>query len=122
MKFTKVTGCAAMTLLAALALPVRPAAQVAGGGTTNFVPRWTNGTTLGNSNISDAGGTVAVIGQNGTIGSNGGNAPMALKVTGGFGVTNATGFGLQGAGGLTRLCPAMERHCLLRLRWAARVP
>ena len=100
MKFTKVTGCAAMTLLAALAVPVRPAAQVAGSGTTNFVPRWTNGTTLGNSNISDAGGTVAVIGQKGTIGSNGGNAPMALNVTGGFGVTNLTGFGLQGAGGL----------------------
>jgi hypothetical protein len=99
MKSTKVTFCAAMTLLAALAVPLRLAAQVGGSGTTNFVPRWTTSTTLGNSNISEAGGTVAVIGQNGTIGSNGGNAPMVFKVTGGFGVTNQGGFGPQGAGG-----------------------
>jgi hypothetical protein len=38
-------------------------------------------------------------GPNGTIGVNGGNAPTVLQVTGGFGVTNLTGFGPQGAGG-----------------------
>lgn len=37
MKSTRATFCAAMTLLAALAVPVRLAAQVADSGTTNFV-------------------------------------------------------------------------------------
>jgi endosialidase-like protein len=102
MKFDKVC-CAAITTLVALGLPLRPVAQVAGGGTTNFVPRWTNSTSLGNSNISDAGGVVAIIGKNGTINTNGGNAPIALKVTGGSGAENLTGFGVQGSGGLIQL-------------------
>ena len=99
MKTRTLTWITAITLFATLAIPVRLAAQVAGGGSTNFVPRWTSSTTLGNSNIFDAGGTVAITGPKGTIGVNGGNAPTAFKVTGGFGVTNLGGFGVQGAGG-----------------------
>jgi hypothetical protein len=75
------------------------AAQVNGSGSAGFVPRWTGGTTLGNSNIADAGGKVAVAGPNGTTGVNGGNAPTAFQVTAGSGVTNLSGFGVQGAGG-----------------------
>jgi hypothetical protein len=102
MKFEKAC-CVAITALVTLGIPVRPVAQVAGGGTTNFVPRWTNSTTLGNSNISDAGGVVAVIGQSGTINTNGGNAPISLKITGGSGAENLSGFGVQGSGGLIQL-------------------
>ena len=96
-------GFCIVMVLVALVSPVQPTAQVTGSGTTNFVPRWTTGTTLGNSNITDTGGIVSVIGKNGTVGTNGGNAPDALRVTGGFGVTNLTGFGVQGAGGLIRV-------------------
>jgi hypothetical protein len=96
-------ACYVVIIGAGLVFPVLLAAQVAGSGTANFVPRWTTNTTVGNSNISDAGGVVAVIGKNGAIGTNGGNAPDALRVTGGFGVTNLTGFGVQGAGGLIQV-------------------
>lgn len=96
-------GLCIVMVLVVLVSPVQPAAQVAGTGTTNYVPRWTNSTTLGNSNISDTGGVVSVIGKNGTVGTNGGNAPDTLRVTGGFGVTNLAGFGVQGAGGLIRV-------------------
>jgi Chaperone of endosialidase len=99
MQSRNVTWYVAIMLLAALVVPVRPAAQVAGTGTTSFVPRWTNSTTLGNSNISDAGGTVNVIGKNGTVGSNGGNAPIVLKVTGGLGVSGGAGGLIQAMSG-----------------------
>ena len=56
-------------MFAALAVPLQLAAQVDGSGTTDFVPRWTDSTTQGNSNISDIGGVVAVIGKNGTAAS-----------------------------------------------------
>jgi hypothetical protein len=96
-------GFCLVMVLVVLVFPVQPAAQVAGTGTTNYVPRWTNSTTLGNSKISDTGGVVSVVGKNGTVGTNGGNAPDTLRVTGGFGVTNLAGFGVQGAGGLIRV-------------------
>src|SRR5437762_4951901 len=93
-----------------LSLLVTAAAQVTGSGTTNFLPKWTGGTSLGNSALFQSGGQIGigttspvarltVIGLNGTIGINGGNAPKPLQVTGGFGVTNLSGFGVQGAGG-----------------------
>lgn len=87
MKFRNVTF-AASAMFAALAVPLQLAAQVDGSGTTDFVPRWTDSTTQGNSNISDIGGVVAVIGKNGTAASPvspAGNAPAALRVTGGLG-------------------------------------
>ena len=54
------TRFAAMTFFAALAIPLRPAAQVAGSGTTSFIPKWTGNTTLGNSKIVQSGGKVGV--------------------------------------------------------------
>ena len=81
------TYITAMTLLAALVTPLRLAAQVGGSGSTNYLPIWTNSTTLGDSKLFQTGGMVgigttspaamlAVIGPGGTIGTNGGNAPM----------------------------------------------
>jgi hypothetical protein len=109
-KSRTLTCITAMMIFAVLATPVRPTAQVTGSGTTNFIPKWTGSTTLGNSALFQSGGQVGigttspaarlnVIGLKGTIGVNGGNAPTALQVTGGLGVTNSGGFGMQGAGG-----------------------
>ena len=50
-------------------------AGVQGGGTTNYVPKWTGGTSLGNSTIFDDGTTVTVSGNiraSGNIGASGG--------------------------------------------------
>jgi hypothetical protein len=97
MRFTKL-AIAASAVFAGLVVPLQVTAQVVdGSGTTNVVPRWIDGNTLGNSNISDAGGVVAVTGQNGTAGTNSGTAPAALRVTGGSGAAN--GYGPQGTGG-----------------------
>jgi hypothetical protein len=50
----------AITLFAALAIPVQFAGQVTGSGTTNFIPRWTGSTTLGNSILFQSGGKVGI--------------------------------------------------------------
>jgi hypothetical protein len=50
----------AMTLFAPLAVSVRVAAQVAGSGTTNRIPIWTNSNTLGNSKLFQTGGKVGI--------------------------------------------------------------
>ena len=107
MKSRTLTCITAMTLFAALALPVQFAAQdVTGSGTINYVPRWTGSTTLGNSKIFQSGGmvgigttspiaTVDVIGQNATAGP----APTAFRVIGGGGGIAGTG-GLGTGGGI----------------------
>src|SRR6266851_2376454 len=90
----------------ALLLPM--AAQVGGTGTTNYVPIWSNSSTLGNSALFQSGGNVGVgnttplaildvKGKSGTSGVNNGNAPTALRVTGGLGLTSYVCCG--GAGG-----------------------
>lgn len=82
------------------------AAQVGGSGTTNYVPLWTNSSTLGNSVLFQSGGNVGVgntaplaildvKGKPGTNGINGGNAPTAFKVLGGLGAFGTA----SGAGG-----------------------
>jgi hypothetical protein len=43
-----------------LSLLITAPAQVTGSGTTNFIPKWTGSTTLGNSNIFQTGGTVGI--------------------------------------------------------------
>jgi len=105
----------AMTMFVALALPVQSAGQVTGSGTTNFIPKWTGSTTLGNSVIFQTGGkvgiqstspsaTLTVSGLNGTTGVNGGSAPTALQATGGFGAKLPLGtFGSAGTGGSVQL-------------------
>jgi hypothetical protein len=49
-----------MTLFVTLVIPVRFAAQVTGSGTTNFIPRWTGSTTLGNSKLFQTSGKVGI--------------------------------------------------------------
>ena len=49
-----------LTLFMALVTPSWLPAQVAGGGTTNRIPIWTNSNTLGNSNLFQTGGKVGV--------------------------------------------------------------
>jgi hypothetical protein len=108
------TRFAAMTLFAALAIPPRPAAQVAGSGTTNFIPKWTGNTSLGNSAIFQSGGQIGigtttpaarlhVIGLKGTDGTAGTaptSAPKVLNSTGGAGGNLPLGqFGTAGGGG-----------------------
>ncbi len=67
---------------------------VGGGGTTNYIPIWTNSTTLGNSTIFETGGMVGigdtspdaaldVVGPNASGTDK--NAPTVLQVTGGTG-------------------------------------
>src|SRR5690348_2828177 len=101
-------------LVVALAMPAGLAAQVAGSGTTNRIPIWTNSNTLGNSTLFQTGGkvgirtttptaTLDVIGANGSDNVSGGNAPMTFQVTGGVGARNNSGFGVQGAGGSIRV-------------------
>lgn len=74
------------------------AAQVGGTGTTNRVPLWINSSTLGNSVLSQSGGNVgvgntapiAILDVQGRSGTNGGNAPTALRVVGGRGASGTT--------------------------------
>jgi hypothetical protein len=112
------------SLLMVLFLRLPMAAQVGGGGTTNHVPLWTSTNNLGNSILVQSGGNVGVgntspvaildvRGKNGTSGTNGGNAPTAVRITGGLGVgqgasggpiqfisgTGASVFGAQGGMG-----------------------
>jgi hypothetical protein len=69
-----------------------PAVNVTGGGTLNFIPRWTAAHALGNSNIFEsAGGNVGI----------GTNSPAAnLDVNGGFKI-HGTGFGISNTGHVT---------------------
>src|ERR1700745_2476717 len=109
MKSRTLICIAAMTALAALTIPIPLAAQVSGGGTTNFIPKWTASTTLGNSILFQTAGkvgigtttpaaTLDVKGLNGSVTINGGNAPMALRVIGGSGVgISATEVGAGGS-------------------------
>ncbi len=103
---SRITGSLVMVLF--LLLPM--AAQVGGGGTANHVPLWTSPSTLGNSLLIQSGGNVGVgnsspvaildvRGKDGTINSNGGNAPTAMRIAGGRGAGSLTNFGPQGAGG-----------------------
>ena len=91
-----------------LLLPL--SAQVGGTGTTNHVPLWTSTSNLGNSILVQVGGNVGigisspvaildVTGKPGTPSTNGGNAPIGLRIQGGVGASNNTGFGQQGSGG-----------------------
>ena len=99
MRFTKV-AFAASAMFAALVVPLQVAAQVVdGSGTTNVVPRWIDSNTLGNSNISDPGGVVAVTGTERDGWDKWWDAPTALRVTGGSGAGNGSSFGTQGTGG-----------------------
>ena len=83
-------------LFLSLALPL--AAQVGGGGTTNYIPIWTDSNTLGDSTIYETNGMVGVGTTSPTatltvLGANGGAAQTpVLQVTGGMG-----GSGLVGA-------------------------
>ncbi len=98
-------------LMVAISTAVLPiSAQVTGEGTANRVPVWTNNTTLGNSNLfqafgkfginnSNPGAMLDVTGKPGTSDVFGGNATTALRISGGSGALNASGFGTQGAGG-----------------------
>src|SRR6266700_3760744 len=108
-------GC---LILGLFSLALSMAAQVSGTGTANYVPIWTNGTTLGNSKLFQTGNKVGigtttptarldVIGLNGTNGINGGSAPTdapkVLQVTGGRGGNLPGGYGSSGAGGPLQL-------------------
>jgi hypothetical protein len=84
-------------LFLSLALPL--AAQVGGGGTTNYIPIWTDSNTLGDSTIYETNGMVGVGTTSPTatltvLGANGGAAQTpVLQVTGGMG---GSGFGRGG--------------------------
>src|SRR3989442_2628639 len=104
MKSRTFTWFTVMALFAALRVPVQLAAQVAGSGTTNNIPIWTNSTTLGNSILFQTGGKVGigttspaaklhVVGQNGSAAQ---DAPMALQVSGGRGGNSANGSRFSG--------------------------
>jgi hypothetical protein len=97
------TWFGALTLLAALAFPVRPAAQVAGTGAANTIPIWTNSTTLGNSRaFQTTSGTLTVGGRDGTAASK--NAPTALSGLGGRGYSfSQSTIGSAGTGGAISL-------------------
>jgi hypothetical protein len=107
-------------LFTSFSLVLPTAAQVSGGGSTNYIPIWTNSTTLGNSTIFQSFGnvgigtttpsaTLAVIGRNGVAGFPvlqviGGKAGFsmfngalgsAIQLTAGTG-----GGGLSGKGGV----------------------
>ena len=115
MKSRIVTCITSIVLFATLANPVQLTAQITGGGTANFVPKWTGSTTLGNSVMFQTGGkvgiqttspsaTLTVRGLNGSTGVNGGNALMALQATGGIGAKLPSGtFGSAGTGGSLQL-------------------
>jgi len=105
MKF-RISGLVVTVLV--LLLPM--AAQVGGAGTTNHVPLWTSTSNLGNSILIQSGGNIGVgnsspvaildvSGKTGTNNTNGGNAPTAVRIAGGLGAGNLSGFGTQGAGG-----------------------
>jgi hypothetical protein len=105
MKF-RIGGLVVTVLM--LLLPM--AAQVGGAGTTNHVPLWTSTSNLGNSILTQSSGNIGVgntspvaildvSGKTGTNNSNGGNAPTAVRIAGGLGAGNLSGFGTQGAGG-----------------------
>src|SRR5438445_10493931 len=105
MKF-RISGSLGTLLL--LLLPL--AAQVGGAGTTNHVPLWTSTSNLGNTILIQSGGNIGVgnsspvaildvSGKTGTNNTNGGNAPTAVRIAGGLGAGNLSGFGTQGTGG-----------------------
>lgn len=60
MKFRVMSWLTPILLVAALAVPLPLVAQVAGGGTANHIPIWTNSTTLANSIIFQTGGKVGI--------------------------------------------------------------
>src|SRR5713101_7223 len=96
--------------IALLLFSLPTAAQVGGAGTMNHVPLWTSTSNLGNSILIQSGGNIGVgnstpvaildvTGKTGTNNTNGGNAPTAVRIAGGLGAGNLSGFGTQGAGG-----------------------
>src|SRR5437764_2604075 len=114
MKSKQITSLAMLMLFATLVAPVRLEAQITGGGTTNFVPKWTGNTAIGNSAIFQSGTQMGigitspaarldVIGLKGTDGTATilpTNAPKVLKSSGGTGGNLTFGeFGTAGTGG-----------------------
>ncbi len=110
-----------------LSLLLPMAAQVGGTGTTNYVPIWSNSSTLSNSALFQSGGNVGignttpvaildVKGKSGTSGVNNGNAPTALRSTGGFGIN--VGVGIAGAGGPIQVTSG-DGGSAVSLAWAA---
>jgi len=97
-------------LLVFLSLVLSMAAQVGGSGPTNYIPIWTDSTTLGDSIIFQTGGKVgvgtatptAILTVNGPF-QKAGSPPMVLNVTGsGGGLYGGTGGGVAlttGGGG-----------------------
>ena len=84
-------------------------AQVSGSGTTNFIPKWTGSTSLGDSKLFQVSGkvgigttnpaaTVDVIGQNATTA--GAAAPIAFQVKGGSGGAGTSTLRGGSAGGI----------------------
>jgi hypothetical protein len=122
MKSRKLTWFAAMTLFAALAIPVRLAAQVAGSGTPGRIPIWTGSTTpsntLGNSVIFQAGGkvgirtnptaTLTVVGPNAAPVQ---NAQTVLNVIGGIGGSSEGHVGGPGTGAAIQLVSGTGGLC-----------
>src|SRR5947207_13432487 len=93
MKSRRIT-CTTVVAFAMLMFPVQLAAQVTGKGTTNFIPKWTGSTTLGNSALFQTGGKVGIgtttpaakLDVLGPAASTGGvAAPTVLQVIGGEG-------------------------------------
>jgi hypothetical protein len=126
MKPAKLTCIIAIALFVALVIPHRLAAQeespapnrdaeplqLSGSGTTNFIPIWTNSTTLGNSGLIELPATlqssVGMVGLGTQVptatltviggGSVNGNAPTALQVSGGNGFCPTSNFCGDGGG------------------------
>jgi hypothetical protein len=133
----KLTRILAATLLLGLAISASLAAQeeppspnqdeqplqAGGGGTTNFIPIWTNSTTLGNSTLFESGGmvgigtttpaaTLEVFGLYGT--TNSPTAPTILQVSGGNGVRNVSG--VPGSGGPITMTAGAGDSCMTTFR------
>jgi len=83
--------------LAFLSLALSAAAQVAGTGTTGYIPFWTDSTTLGDSTIFEKNSavgintaaptaTLSVVGPNDLLFNKSGFKPFVLQVTGGTGL------------------------------------
>ena len=98
---------------AMLMFPIHLAAQVTGNGTTNFIPKWTGSTTLGNSALFQTGGKVGIgtttpaakLDVLGPASSTGGvAAPTVLRVIGGEGGSfSMLTLGTAGSGGGVQL-------------------
>ena len=117
MRFTTV-AFAASAMCAALVVPRQLAAQVVdGSGTTNVVPLWIDGNTLGNSHISDNGGVIAATSTSGAQVVISGDVGMAGRrgISAG-GAMGGAGASIQATGGSAVTCviPASTRCAVYR--------